>query len=483
MKIIIVGTGYVGLVSGVCLAEFGHQVICVDTSPEKIAKLKKGIVPIYEPGLEQVMAGNIAKGRLRFETEISLAARGADVVMIAVGTPMRESDGQADLSHIMNTLDGIALALTGYAVIVTKSTVPVGTGRLISERIRAARPDLEFDVVSNPEFLREGSAIGDFTRPDRVVVGTASVRARAVMANMYETLAKKDVPILYTDLESAELIKYAANGFLATKISFVNEMASLCERVGANVREVALGMGMDSRIGAAFLKAGPGYGGSCFPKDTRALARMGQENGMALHVTEAVMHANEIVKSRMIQKIVRACNGNVAGKLIAVLGVTFKADTDDMREAPALTILPALIGAGAFVQAVDPQGCRQGAELLPGVAWHKTAYEVADGADVIVVMTEWNEFRVLDLAQLARVMRQPHMIDLRNLFTPEAAMTAGFFYYDAIGHTPHKQDSTQKHPIQLPVVVDARSRVHKIASMSNGSALPAKEAFVPTNAA
>lgn len=459
MKITIVGTGYVGLVSGVCLAEFGHRVICVDTSPEKIAALRNGMVPIYEPGLEPLMARNVAAGRLSFDTDIATAAKGADVLVVAVGTPTRERDGQADLSQVMGAVDGIARALTGYAVIVTKSTVPVGTSQQIHARIRALRPDAVFDVASNPEFLREGAAIDDFMNPDRVVVGTATARAQAVMIEMYEPLRKQKVPMLHTGLESAELIKYASNGFLATKISFVNELADLCERIGANVREVSLGMGMDSRIGAAFLKAGPGYGGSCFPKDTRALARMGQENGMALRVTEAVMHVNDTVKNRMIQKVVRACGGSVTGKMIAVLGVTFKADTDDMREAPALTILPALIGAGAFVRAVDPQGYRQGAALLPGVAWWESAYEAASGADVLVVMTEWNDFGALDLSRLAREMRHPQMVDMRNLFTPESVMAAGFSLYDAIGRGPERPDVARRQPKLVPELVGALNPV------------------------
>lgn len=468
MKITIVGTGYVGLVSGVCLAEFGHRVICVDTSREKIESLRKGKVPIYEPGLEKLLARNIKAGRLTFDTQIASAAKGADVVIVAVGTPMREMDGQADLSQVMNAVTGIARALTGYAVIVTKSTVPVGTGRRIYDHIRACRPDAEFDVASNPEFLREGSAVGDFMHPDRVVVGTSSERARAVMAEMYEPLKRRNIPILYTGLESAELIKYASNGFLATKISFVNELAGLCERIGANVREVAIGMGLDSRIGSAFLEAGPGYGGSCFPKDTRALARMGQENGMALHVTEAVMHVNDVVKARMIQKIVRACSGSVAGKTIAVLGVTFKAETDDMRDAPSLTILPALIGAGAVVRAVDPQGYRQGAALLPGVAWHGSAYEAAVGADVIVVMTEWHDFGAINLSRLASLMRERKMVDLRNVFTPEAAQDAGFTLYDAIGRGLEPRDTIKRQT--LPAARQPANQVLALIPALNGAA-------------
>lgn len=435
MKIVIVGTGYVGLVSGVCLAALGHRVICVDTSPEKIAGLRAGRVPIYEPGLQQLMAQNALAGRLTFETAIGKAAQDADVLMVAVGTPMREHDGQADLSHVMTAVDDIAQALTGYAVIVTKSTVPVGTSRLIQERVRAARPDAAFDVASNPEFLREGSAIDDFMHPDRVVVGSSAARAATVMAELYEPLRLHNVPIVNTGLESAELIKYASNGFLATKISFINELAGLCERIGADVRDVSLGMGLDSRIGAAFLKAGPGYGGSCFPKDTRALARIGQENGMTMHLTEAVIRVNDIVKERMIAKIRRATGGSVVGKTIAVLGVTFKPDTDDMRDAPSLTILPALIGAGAALRAVDPQGCGQGEALLPGVIWLSSAYEAAFGADVLVVMTDWDDFAELDLERLAGVMHHPRMVDMRNLFTPEHARIAGFDLYDAIGRT------------------------------------------------
>lgn len=468
MKITIVGTGYVGLVSGVCLAEFGHHVICLDTSRDKIASLRAGVVPIYEPGLEALMARNIAAGRLRFDTDIIAAAQDAAVVMIAVGTPMRDDNGQADLSQVMSAVDDIAGALTGYTVIVTKSTVPVGTSRMIAERLRLLRPDAAFDVASNPEFLREGSAIADFTIPDRVVVGTSSTRATAIIARMYAPLHKQGVPILYTDLESAELIKYAANGFLATKISFVNELANLCEKIGANMLDVSRGMGMDKRIGAAFLKAGPGYGGSCFPKDTRALARMGQENGIALHVTEAVIHANDLVKARMIQKILRACGGRLAGKKIAVLGVTFKAETDDMRDAPSLTILPALIGAGAQVCAVDPQGYRHGAALLPGVSWRISPYVAATGADLLVVMTEWADFDGLELALLAACMRQPKMIDMRNVFTPEAAQTAGFTLYDAIGRGTQICGATQVEPVtDIPATYLPVAR-HKL----NGAARP-----------
>lgn len=483
MKITIVGTGYVGLVSGVCLAEFGHDVVCVDTSPEKIADLQKGKVPIYESGLEELMARNVKAGRLSFDTEISLAAKGADAVFVAVGTPMREQDGQADLTQVMCAVDGIAQAITGYAVIVTKSTVPVGTSSLIHDRIRASRPDAEFDVASNPEFLREGTAIDDFMHPDRLVVGTETARAQAVMAKLYEPLRKQNTPVLFTGLESAELIKYASNGFLATKISYVNELASLCERIGADVREVSVGMGLDSRIGAAFLNAGPGYGGSCFPKDTRALARMGQENGMALHVTEAVIQVNEIVKGQMIRKIVKSCGGSVAGKTIAVLGVTFKADTDDMREAPSLTVLPALIGAGARVRAVDPQGYRQGAALLPGIAWHQSAYEAAKGADVLVVMTDWSDFTALDLSRLARVMSQPLMVDMRNLFTPETVRAAGFIMYASIGRSPQSWETAEHLPVSQTQFLGMLTPAPVQRAGLNGSVKPNPSVLLPVNAA
>ena len=481
MKVVIVGTGYVGLVSGVCLADFGHDVVCVDTSEEKILGLRKGIVPIYEPGLENIMAQNVTAERLSFDTDIKSAACGADIVIIAVGTPTREHDGQADLSYVMAAADDIASALTGYAVIVTKSTVPVGTSRMIQARIRAARPDATFDVASNPEFLREGTAIKDFRHPDRVVIGTLNLRARTMMAELYAPLHQQNIPIVHTGLESSELIKYASNGFLATKISFVNELASLCERIGADVRDVTLGMGLDKRIGAAFLQVGPGYGGSCFPKDTRALARMGQENGLALHVTEAVIQTNDLVKGRMIRKIISACGNSVAGKTIAVLGVTFKADTDDMREAPSLTILPALIGAGAYVRAVDPQGYRHGAALLPGVTWEKSPYTAAFGADVIVVMTEWADFGTLDLEQLARVMRHPRMVDMRNMFTPETAQEAGFMLYDAIGHSGCAAGATCQVTFS-PDLANSRPPISILNSKMNGlkldkplSGLPASE--------
>ena len=433
MKIAVIGTGYVGLVSGVCLSDFGHDVICVDTDAAKIDLLRGGEVPIYEPGLQVVLQRNMAAGRLQFSTELALAVAGADAVFIAVGTPSRRGDGHADLSYVMAAATEIAHALTGYAVIVTKSTVPVGTNRAMAGVIRAARPDLEFDVASNPEFLREGAAVDDFMRPDRVVVGVESQRARAVMADVYRPLFLRDFPVVYTGLESAEMIKYAANAFLATKISFINEIAALCERVGADVKSVARGMGLDGRIGNKFLHAGPGYGGSCFPKDTKALARIGQDHGLPMQITETVIRVNDGVKLRMIDKITDLCGGSVNGKIIAVLGVTFKPNTDDMRDAPSLTIIPALIGAGAQVRVVDPQGRKEGEALLPGVIWATDPYAAVAGADALVILTEWNEFRALDLGRLARSMAHARMADLRNVYDPTDAQAAGFADYAGVG--------------------------------------------------
>ena len=433
MKIAMIGTGYVGLVSGVCFSDFGHDVVCVDTSAEKIAKLNSGEVPIYEPGLDIVMARNVAAGRLRFSTDTAAAVDGADAVFIAVGTPTRRGDGHADLTYVMAAAEDVARALTGYAVVVTKSTVPVGTNRRVADVIRQTRPDADFDVASNPEFLREGAAIEDFMKPDRVVVGVETDRAKQVMGEIYLPLFLREFPIIYTDLESAELIKYAANAFLATKISFINEIAALCERVGADVKSVAKGMGMDGRIGNKFLHAGPGYGGSCFPKDTSALARIGQEHGMPMRITETVILVNDAVKRRMLDKVMELCDGTVNGKLILVLGVTFKPNTDDMRDAPALTIVPALVGAGAKVRIVDPQGKREGEALLPAASWHEDPYEAAINAEAIVILTEWNEFRALDLSRLAGAMTKPKMADLRNIYDEEDAVAAGFAAYASVG--------------------------------------------------
>lgn len=433
MRIAMIGTGYVGLVSGVCFSDFGHDVICVDKDPAKIDRLRKGEVPIFEPGLEALMAKNVAAGRLSFTLDLSTAVAGADAVFIAVGTPTRRGDGHADLTYVMGAAEEIGRALTGYTVIVTKSTVPVGTNRKVAEAVRSANPAAEFDIASNPEFLREGAAIDDFMRPDRVVVGVESERAKKVMADIYRPLFLRDFPIVFTGLESAEMIKYAANAFLATKITFINEIAALCEKVGADIKAVSKGIGLDGRIGNKFLHAGPGYGGSCFPKDTKALARIGQDHAVPMQITETVIRVNEEVKARMVEKIVDLCDGSVNGKTIAVLGVTFKPNTDDMRDAPSLTIVPALVGGGAKVRVADPEGRREGEALLPGVTWCDNAYDAAAGADLLVILTEWNEFRALDLSRLARDMVIARMADLRNIYDPASARAAGFVAYQGVG--------------------------------------------------
>ena len=433
MKIAMIGTGYVGLVSGVCFSDFGHEVICVDKNPDKIAKLQAGEVPIFEPGLEDLMAKNVAAGRLSFTLDLAEAVAGAEAVFIAVGTPTRRGDGHADLTYVMAAAAEIGAALTGYAVIVTKSTVPVGTNRKVGEAARASNPAAAFDVASNPEFLREGAAIDDFMRPDRVVVGVESARAQKVMSDIYRPLFLREFPVVFTGLESAEMIKYAANAFLATKITFINEIAALCERVGADIKDVSKGMGLDGRIGNKFLHAGPGYGGSCFPKDTKALARIGQEHAVPMQITETVIKVNEEIKRRMLDKIIDLCDGQVNGKTIGVLGVTFKPNTDDMREAPSLTIVPALVGGGAKVRVCDPQGKREGEALLPGVRWEEDAYKAVQGADVVVILTEWNEFRALDLGRMARKMTTARMADLRNIYVPAEVRAAGFEKYEGVG--------------------------------------------------
>jgi UDPglucose 6-dehydrogenase len=433
MKIAMIGTGYVGLVSGVCFSDFGHDVVCLDTNPDKIAMLERGEVPIFEPGLDVLMEKNVAAGRLRFTTDLATAIDGAQAVFIAVGTPTRRGDGHADLTYVMAAAEAAARAAVGYVVIVTKSTVPVGTNRRVREVVAQANPDLDFDVASNPEFLREGAAIDDFMKPDRVVVGVQTERAGAVMADIYRPLYLRDFPILTTDLESAEMTKYAANAFLATKISFINEIAALCEKVGADVREVARGMGLDGRIGNKFLHAGPGYGGSCFPKDTSALARIGQEHAAPQTIVETVIRVNDAVRLRMVEKLRDLCDDSFNGKTVVVLGVTFKPNTDDMREAPSLTIIPALVGGGARVRVVDPQGHREGEALLPGVSWHDDPYEAAKSADLLVILTEWNEFRALDLAALATAMTTPRMADLRNVYAADDVRRAGFAAYVGVG--------------------------------------------------
>lgn len=428
MQLTMIGTGYVGLVSGVCFSDFGHDVTCVDKLPKKIAALNRGDVPIYEPGIDEMMAKNVADGRLDFTSDLASAVAAADAVFIAVGTPTRRGDGHADLTYVYDAAREIARALKGYTVIVTKSTVPVGTNREVARVIRAENPEADFDVSSNPEFLREGAAIEDFMRPDRIVVGLETERARDVMARIYRPLALREAPIVYTDLESAEMIKYASNTFLATKITFINEMANLCEKVGADIQSVAKGMGMDKRIGGKFLHAGPGYGGSCFPKDTKALARIAQEHASPVKIVETVIGINDERKRQMTDKIMYLCGDKVKGKKIAILGVTFKPNTDDMRDSPSLTIVPALVGAGADVHIVDPQGRKEGEDLLSSVTWIDDPYLAAEGAEAIVILTEWNAFRALDLKRLARVMKDPKMADLRNIYDPAEAKSAGFEY-------------------------------------------------------
>lgn len=428
MRIAMIGTGYVGLVSGACFSEFGVEVTCVDKDTSKIDRLRRGEIPIYEPGLDELVARNVAAGRLSFTTELSEAMRGANAVFIAVGTPTRRGDGHADLSYVFAAAEEIAQHIEGYTVVVTKSTVPVGTGREVARIIRTTKPDADFDVASNPEFLREGSAIGDFMRPDRVVIGADSELAREMMRRIYRPLYLIETPIVLTSLETAELIKYAANTFLATKITFINEIADLCEKVGADVHDVAKGIGLDGRIGRKFLHPGPGYGGSCFPKDTLALVRTAQQVGSPLRIVETVVDINDKRKVAMARRIEEACGGSASGKTVAVLGVTFKPNTDDMRDAPSLSILPPLIKAGALVRAFDPAGMEEGAKMLPGIEWCKDAYSALAGADCVAILTEWNEFRALDLMRVKSLMKTPVIVDLRNIYTPAEMAAAGFTY-------------------------------------------------------
>ena len=429
MRIAMIGTGYVGLVSGACFSEFGAEVVCVDMDADKISLLERGEIPIYEPGLDELVAGNVRAERLSFATDLSSAVTAADAVFIAVGTPSRRGDGHADLRFVFNTAEQIADALDGYTVIVTKSTVPVGTGRKVEEVISARRPDADFDVASNPEFLREGSAINDFMHPDRVVVGTDSERARDVLREIYRPLFLMETPVLFASLETAELTKYAANAFLATKITFINEIADICEKVGANVQDVARGMGLDGRIGSKFLHAGPGYGGSCFPKDTLALRRTAEESGAPSQIVQAVIAVNEARKRRMAEKVISACGGSVSGKCVAILGLTFKPNTDDMREAPSLEIIPALQAAGASVRAYDPEGIDEARKILADVAWCDNAYQTMEGADALVIVTEWNEFRALDLDRVRELLTAPVLVDLRNIYNASEMHDAGFDYH------------------------------------------------------
>ena len=432
MRIAMIGTGYVGLVSGACFSEFGVTVVCVDKDEGKIERLKRGEIPIYEPGLDALVETNAKAGRLSFTTDLPSAVKGADAVFIAVGTPTRRGGGHADLSYVYAAAREIAESLDDYAVIVTKSTVPVGTGREVERIIREARPDAAFDVVSNPEFLREGSAINDFMRPDRVVIGAETERAQSVMRQLYRVLYLIETPILFTSLETSELIKYAANTFLATKITFINEVADLCEKVGANVHDVAKGIGLDGRIGSKFLHPGPGYGGSCFPKDTLALVQTAQDVGAPLRIIETVVDINAKRKKQMAERIIAFAGGSVAGKTIAILGLTFKPNTDDMRDSPSLDIVPALVEAGATVRAYDPEGMEEAAKHLSGITYCTDAYDAMDGADVAVLLTEWNQFRSLDLARAKALLTTPALIDLRNVYEPRVMIEAGF-RYDSIG--------------------------------------------------
>ena len=428
MRIAMIGTGYVGLVSGTCLSEFGYDVVCVDTDADKIARLQACEMPIYEPGLAAMVERNMEAGRLSFSTVLSEAVASADAVFIAVGTPRDAYGGKPDLRYVYAAAREVAAALDGYTVVVTKSTVPVGTGQEVARIIRETRAEADFDVVSNPEFLREGSAIDDFMRPDRVVIGSENERPHSVMRLIYRPLYLNETPILFTGLETAELTKYAANAFLATKITFINEMADLCERIGADVNDVARGMGLDGRIGSKFLHPGPGFGGSCFPKDTLALASTAKEAGAPTRIVETVVEVNEARKGQMAERIIARCGGTVRDKRIAVLGVTFKPNTDDMRAAPSLVILPALQAAGATVLAYDPEGTEAAKPLLDGVVWCSDAYETMEDADALVIITEWNQFRALDLARVRTLMREPVMIDLRNIYTPEDVAAAGISY-------------------------------------------------------
>lgn len=429
MRVAMIGTGYVGLVSGACFMKFGVDVVCVDKDETKIDTLQAGEIPIYEPGLDALVAEGFESGRLTVTTNLKEAVADADAVFIAVGTPSRRGDGHADLSYVYAAAAEIAEALNGYTVVVTKSTVPVGTGKEVDRIIRETCPDADFDVVSNPEFLREGSAIEDFMRPDRVVIGTDVERAKEVMRILYRPLYLLETPMLFTRRETAELIKYATNAFLATKITFINEIADVCDQVGANVSDVARGIGLDGRIGRKFLHAGPGYGGSCFPKDTLALARTAREVGAPVTIVESVIAANSNRKKVMSERIIAACGGSLESRKIAVLGVTFKPNTDDMRDSPSLDILPALQEAGAHVSAYDPEGMGEAGPLLPGVEWCDGAYETMEGAEAVVIITEWNEFRLLDLERVRALLRQPLMIDLRNIYSPREMAAAGFVYH------------------------------------------------------
>jgi UDPglucose 6-dehydrogenase len=429
MKVTMVGTGYVGLVSGACFSEFGHEVICIDREEEKIERLTRGEIPIYEPGLDELIERNVYYKRLSFSTDLKTAVSGSDAVFIAVGTPTRRGDGHADLQYVYAAAEELAQALNGYTVVVTKSTVPVGTGREVKRIIKKTRPDADFDIASNPEFLREGSAIEDFLRPNRVVCGIETDRAKAIMRELYRPLFLSETPVMFTTLETSERIKYAANAFLATKITFINEIADLCERVGADVQMVARGIGLDQRIGSKFLHPGPGFGGSCFPKDTLALLKIAELAQTEVAIVRAVVEKNDERKRRMHERIVAACGGSVAGKTIGILGLTFKPNTDDMRDSPAIDIVKGLQAAGATVRAYDPEGMKEAAKVMSGVEFCEDAYSAMDGAEAFVIVTEWNAFRALDLKRAATLLKNKIMVDLRNIYDPAEVAAAGFTYY------------------------------------------------------
>ncbi|HEY4163100.1 MAG TPA: UDP-glucose/GDP-mannose dehydrogenase family protein [Dongiaceae bacterium] len=427
MKIAVIGSGYVGLVSGACFSEFGHEVVCIDADAGKIERLRAGKMPIYEPGLDDLVERNAKAKRLTFSTDIG-AVEGAQAIFIAVGTPSRRGDGHADMTYVHTAAKQIAARLTDYAVIVTKSTVPVGTGRAVAKIVKETNPKAEFDIASNPEFLREGAAINDFMRPDRVVIGADTDRAREVMRQIYRPLFLIDTPIVFTKLETAELIKYSANGFLAMKITFINQIADLCEKVGADVHDVARGIGLDGRIGSKFLHPSPGFGGSCFPKDTRALIQTARDAGAPLSLIEATLDFNEARKDNMAARIVEALGGDAKGKTVAVLGLTFKPNTDDMRESASLSILPALQAKGAKVKAHDPEGMHEAKKLMPDLDYCDDPYEAISGADALVILTEWNSYRSLDLDRVKSLLKTPIFIDLRNIYRPGEMVAAGFRY-------------------------------------------------------
>jgi UDPglucose 6-dehydrogenase len=428
MRLIMLGAGYVGLVSGACFSDFGHEVVCVDTDPDKIAKLNQGQMPIYEPGLEALVKSNVSAGRLSFTTDLESVIDGCDVAFIAVGTPSRRGDGHADLTYVYEAARELAQKATGPLVVVTKSTVPVGTGDEVERVVRGQRPDLDIQVASNPEFLREGSAIEDFKRPDRIVVGVEQDRAKTMLEEVYRPLYLNHSPLLVTSRRTSELIKYAANAFLAVKITYINEMADLCEKVGADVQQVARGMGLDNRIGAKFLHAGPGYGGSCFPKDTLALIKTAQDFETPNRIVETVVAVNDQRKRQMGRRIIAACGGDVRGKTIALLGLTFKPNTDDMRESPAISIAQALQDGGARVRGFDPEGMEQAAQVMEGVELVNDAYSCVDGADAVAIVTEWNQFRALDMKRVKSLLKEPILVDLRNIYRPETVRALGFQY-------------------------------------------------------